>query len=321
MELEAWQEKLEEFETKLEGLLDFENHDETDPVSREILLCREQVRECQKKIERIESDISECRNDLSTTLVTLLQCKTQLEITLHELNLSLDKLKELESHLQFEKNVYEHYGFFYKVVVSVKNMLFRNPTSPKNSDDYSRLIHFCKVMIENLNKTVTSCCEEVKELEKIITLQREMNARHDVKTDSLKRNFEQSSAAVQDLNFKDSPKQRPPLPTILPRSRSSRLPSDNELKLSLPNSYRRLLPKASEWENIGIFLHVPDSVLNTIKYDCHSDSRDCMREMLREWLKQVDPTPSWEALADAVEDIDSHLAEEIRKEYCVQSLY
>ena len=46
-----------------------------------------------------------------------------------------------------------------------------------------------------------------------------------------------------------------------------------------------------------------------------------MREMLRKWLKQVDPTPSWEALADAVEDIDSHLAEEVLKEYCVQSLY
>ena len=38
--------------------------------------------------------------------------------------------------------------------------------------------------------------------------------------------------------------------------------------------------------------------------------------MLSEWLKKIDPPPTWEALADAVETVDPIKAKEIRAQ-CV----
>ena len=43
---------------------------------------------------------------------------------------------------------------------------------------------------------------------------------------------------------------------------------------------------------------------------------DRLREMLFEWLKQVDPPPSWKDLADAVDNVDKQKAKEIRDQ-CV----
>lgn len=40
--------------------------------------------------------------------------------------------------------------------------------------------------------------------------------------------------------------------------------------------------------------------------------RDCLEEMISEWLKRVDPPPTWAALADAVETLDEVKAREIR---------
>lgn len=41
--------------------------------------------------------------------------------------------------------------------------------------------------------------------------------------------------------------------------------------------------------------------------------RDCLYAMLSEWLKQVDPLPTWTNLVDAVEEVDSSKAKEIRQ--------
>ena len=39
----------------------------------------------------------------------------------------------------------------------------------------------------------------------------------------------------------------------------------------------------------------------------------CLRAMLTEWLKQVNPRPNWAQLADAVESFnEANLAEELR---------
>ena len=41
-------------------------------------------------------------------------------------------------------------------------------------------------------------------------------------------------------------------------------------------------------------------------------SRDCLREMLSEWLKIDDPPPTWNTLVDAIKPINPVKAQEIR---------
>lgn len=69
-----------------------------------------------------------------------------------------------------------------------------------------------------------------------------------------------------------------------------------------------LFPLADNWENIGLFLDVPDGVLLSIK---HSHPSDIMRmhEVLISWLKQMNPI--WKKLMDAVEPIDPYIAHRI----------
>ena len=56
-------------------------------------------------------------------------------------------------------------------------------------------------------------------------------------------------------------------------------------------------------------------VLDKIKSD-EEGVNDRLQEMLSEWLKQIDPPPSWTALADAVKMVDPSKAVEIR-EHCL----
>ena len=59
-----------------------------------------------------------------------------------------------------------------------------------------------------------------------------------------------------------------------------------------------LYPARANWKNIGIELEVDMGTLNAIEECCRNDPDKCLPEMLDCWLKQVDPPPSWEALAD-----------------------
>ena len=77
-----------------------------------------------------------------------------------------------------------------------------------------------------------------------------------------------------------------------------------------------LLPLASNWENIGIFLGIDDGILLTIKVD-EQKAQGKLREMLRAWLRQVDPTPpTWTAIIKAVGLIDEARANELTSKYC-----
>ena len=80
---------------------------------------------------------------------------------------------------------------------------------------------------------------------------------------------------------------------------------------------RELLSKVSaKWEDIGLLLDLEMGRLDTIKSD-HYDSKVCFREMLKLWLKQVDPPPTWTAIIEAIEVCEyESLAEELRKKYC-----
>lgn len=85
-------------------------------------------------------------------------------------------------------------------------------------------------------------------------------------------------------------------------------------KPKLRDAFRDLLPLAHEWSTIGILLGVPKHILERIKVD-ESGARNRLQEMLSEWLKQVDPEPTWASLVEAVENVDQRKAREMRTRF------
>ena len=75
---------------------------------------------------------------------------------------------------------------------------------------------------------------------------------------------------------------------------------------------RLLLPVASSWKTVGVFLGVSKDALDMIESD-KKEVRSCLLEMLSTWLKQVSPEPSWGALAYSVEPFDEECAQKLRK--------
>ena len=93
----------------------------------------------------------------------------------------------------------------------------------------------------------------------------------------------------------------------------------NNEKPKLKDLLTELLTKvASNWENIGIMLDIEDGQLKSIKADQGSNSSSCLREMLRIWLTQVEPSaPTWLAMANAIERAgDPGLARDLKAKYC-----
>ena len=72
------------------------------------------------------------------------------------------------------------------------------------------------------------------------------------------------------------------------------------------------------WEDIGIMLGINDGKLIRIKTDNAGDSKTCLREMLREWLKITEPQPSWQAMVSALEVVgnDQSFVEKLKSKYC-----
>ena len=86
-------------------------------------------------------------------------------------------------------------------------------------------------------------------------------------------------------------------------------------KPTLPDALLVLLSLASEWHNIGTLLRIPEGDLDAIGKD-HQKVGDCLREMIKKWLTNVNPHPTWSSLAEAVELFDPNKAEEIRQKNC-----
>ena len=89
-------------------------------------------------------------------------------------------------------------------------------------------------------------------------------------------------------------------------------------KLTLKYLMKELHPKVSDkWDDIGIELEVDDKLLVQIKKDYPGNSKQCLKEVLREWLRTSNPPPSWEAIAQVVADVgDEELAAELRSKCC-----
>ena len=68
---------------------------------------------------------------------------------------------------------------------------------------------------------------------------------------------------------------------------------------------------------LGIQLGILKSELNSIEVKYQNNSERCLIEMLEEWLrKQVDPSPSWADVVNAVKSLgDSQLEKELIEKY------
>ena len=78
--------------------------------------------------------------------------------------------------------------------------------------------------------------------------------------------------------------------------------------------FKELLPLAIHWNSIGTLLGIQKNVLDRIRDD-KEGVNDQLQEMVAEWLKQVDPPPTWKQLAEEVEIIDPTKAQNIKGKY------
>ena len=79
-----------------------------------------------------------------------------------------------------------------------------------------------------------------------------------------------------------------------------------------------LLDVSHKWFNLGLKLQLSVGILERVR-DQYSDPSTSLREMLLHWLKKVDPPPTWEGLACALESRtvgEPRLAEQLRTKYC-----
>ena len=74
----------------------------------------------------------------------------------------------------------------------------------------------------------------------------------------------------------------------------------------------------TKWFDIGVELKVKISTLKSIETKYHGDDKDCLREVITEWLKANDH-PTWKLLVNALKTrvIDEpRLAAELEAKYC-----
>ena len=82
--------------------------------------------------------------------------------------------------------------------------------------------------------------------------------------------------------------------------------------------FEELLDANHKWFNLGLKLKLNATTLVCVR-DQYSDPSEALREMLLHWLKMVDPPPTWEGLACALESRtvgEPRLAEQLRTKYC-----
>ena len=78
--------------------------------------------------------------------------------------------------------------------------------------------------------------------------------------------------------------------------------------------FRELFPLSADWNIIGMLLGLPEDLLERIRAN-EERAENRLQKVLSGWLKQVDPRPTWAALAEAVEPVDQVKAQDIKTRY------
>ena len=71
------------------------------------------------------------------------------------------------------------------------------------------------------------------------------------------------------------------------------------MELTLKEARRLLYSVRIKWYSIGVELEIRTGELDTIRAT-YSDPGECLTEMLKIWLKSINPLPTWKALKDAL---------------------
>ena len=82
---------------------------------------------------------------------------------------------------------------------------------------------------------------------------------------------------------------------------------------------RELYKVADKWEDIGIQLDIDVDMLEKVKLENQEDSKKCLREMLKIFIKKEDVQPSWRDIVDtlAMDCLEEkELAKQLRDKYC-----
>ncbi len=58
----------------------------------------------------------------------------------------------------------------------------------------------------------------------------------------------------------------------------------------------------NKWHDIGIELELSVMELGNVRDQHKDDFKECLGEMVAQWLKRSDPRPTWEALVEALEE-------------------
>ena len=84
---------------------------------------------------------------------------------------------------------------------------------------------------------------------------------------------------------------------------------------------KEILPAMNRSRYIGMALKIPEHIIQTI-HDRYEDPQDRLSYILLEFLKQVEPRPTWRAIVDALKSPlvnCTYLAQEVEKSYCPPS--
>ena len=76
--------------------------------------------------------------------------------------------------------------------------------------------------------------------------------------------------------------------------------SDRLNESDLADVWRKLYVVHAKWVDMGLELGLKIHTLEGIRPKCSSDPCQCLREVLKEWLRGVDPLPTWHAIIQAL---------------------
>jgi len=80
---------------------------------------------------------------------------------------------------------------------------------------------------------------------------------------------------------------------------------------------KRLFAVRTEWYNLGLELGQHAATLDSIDATNSGDPSKCFRQVMKEWLKGIDPPPTWQAVVKALKSptvAQGKLAEQIQTE-------
>ena len=122
-----------------------------------------------------------------------------------------------------------------------------------------------------------------------------------------------TSSSRHDYAATASPSTQDPAITISTSSDSEECVIGLHERPSLHNAHVAIRDIAYDWKDIGRHLKLTNHTLKMIYHDSDHTVNNCLRLMLHEWLKRAIPPPTWEELAEAVENTDQSIARKIRR--------